>query len=123
VSTPLEAILEYYRVFSTLDVRAIVAHYCEPSTTIAPHGVLSAASRGALAESLAPIVKSLQARGYGRSEFVQPQITMLGQADALVRGIAIRFTAAGSELERIPISYLMHRIGTDWRIAVLLIEQ
>jgi ketosteroid isomerase-like protein len=119
----LEAIDEYYKAFSTLDVNAIVSYYCEPSMTIAPQGVLSAANRAALADVLAPIVQSLRAREYGRSEFVQPQVTMMGEADALVRGVAVRYTTAGPELERIPLSYLMHRTEAGWKIAVLVAER
>jgi ketosteroid isomerase-like protein len=120
--SPLESLLEYYRAFSTLDVSAFVSYFCEPSLTIARQGVFSAANRGTQADSFAPIVESLKARGYGRSEFVDAQITMLGETDALVRGVAVRYTAAGSELERIRLSYLMHRNDAGWRIAVLVAE-
>jgi hypothetical protein len=121
--TALETIVDYYHVFSTLDVDAIVSYFCEPSLTVAPQGVFSAASRGALAESMASLVQTLRAKGYGRSEFVNPQVTPLGEADALVRGVAVRYTAAGPELERVPLSYLMHRTEMGWRIAVLVAEK
>src|SRR5215467_9306777 len=107
----LEAVHEYYSVFSTLDMNAIVSCYCEPCMTIAPQGVSLAANHAMLADSLAPLVGGLKAKGYGRSEFVQPHVTMLGETDALVRGVAIRYTAEGPEMEQIPISYLMHRDG------------
>lgn len=119
----LETINEYYKAFGTLDVSEIVSYYCEPSLTIAPQGVLSAANRTALADVMAPLVRSLRAKGYGRSEFVEPQVTMMGEADALVRGVAVRYMTAGSELERIPFSYLMHRTEAGWKIAVLVVEQ
>jgi len=121
MQSALEAVQEYYSVFSTLDVNAIVSCYCEPCMTIAPLGVSSAANRAALADSLAPLIRGLRARGYGRSEFVQPQVTMLGETDALVRGVAIRYTAAGPEMERLPISYVMHRGEAGWKIAVLVV--
>jgi hypothetical protein len=117
----LEAIHEYYNAFSTLDLSAIVSHFCEPSMTIAPQGVFSAVNRAVLADSLAPLVGGLKAKGYGRSEFVQPQVTMLGETAALVRGVAVRYTAAGPEMERIPIGYLMHRGEAGWKIAVLVV--
>jgi hypothetical protein len=122
MASPLETILEYYRAFSTLDVSAIVLYFCEPSLTIARQGALSAANRGTLADSFAAIVQSLKAKGYGRSEFVEPQVTMLGETDALVRGVAVRYTAAGPELERVRLSYLMHRNEAGWKIAVLVAE-
>jgi hypothetical protein len=117
----LEAIRDYYNAFSTLDLRAIVTYFCEPSMTVAPTGVFSAANRAALADSLAPLVEGLRAKGYGRSEFVQPQVTSLGETAALVRGVAVRYTAAGPEMERIPIGYLMHRDEAGWKIAVLVV--
>ncbi len=108
MQSPLEAIHEYYKVFSTLDVNAIVSFYCEPTMSISPQGVLSSASHAALTDALAPLVHSLRAKSYGRSEFVDPNATMLGQTDALVRGVAVRYTTAGHELERVPLSYVMH---------------
>ena len=122
MQSALEAIHEYYRAFSTLDLSAIVSYFCEPSMTIATQGVFSAANRGTLADSLAPLVQSLRAKGYGRSEFVDAQVTMLGESDALVRGVAVRYTAAGPELERVRLSYLMHRSDVGWKIAVLVAE-
>ena len=122
MQSALDAIHEYYRAFSTLDLSAIVSYFCEQSMTIAGQGVFSAANRGTLADSLAPLVQSLRAKGYGRSEFVDAQVTMLGESDALVRGVAVRYTAAGPELERVRLSYLMHRSDVGWKIAVLVAE-
>jgi ketosteroid isomerase-like protein len=119
----LDAILEYYKVFSTLDVSAIVSYFCEPSMTIAPQAMFTAANRSALADSLAPLVHSLKAKGYGRSEYVQAEVTALGETAALVRGVAVRYTTAGSELERIPLTYLMRRTDAGWKIAVLVAER
>jgi ketosteroid isomerase-like protein len=121
MQSALEAIHEYYNAFSTLDVTAIVSYFCEPCLTIAQHAVSSAANRASLVDSLAPMVGGLKAKGYGRSEFVQPQVTMLGETAALVRGVAVRYTTAGPEMERIPISYLMHRGEAGWKIAALVV--
>src|SRR6476469_6939971 len=78
----LAAILDYYKVFSTLDVSAIVSYFCEPSMTIAPQAMFAAANRSALADSLAPLIHSLKAKGYGRSEYVQAEVTALGETAA-----------------------------------------
>jgi ketosteroid isomerase-like protein len=123
MQSALETIHEYYKAFSTLDAPLIVPYYCEPSMTVAPQGVLSAASHAALADSLAPFIKMLKSRGYGRSEFVEANVATLGEADALVRGVAVRYTAAGPELERVPLSYLMHLTKAGWKITVLVVEQ
>jgi hypothetical protein len=120
MQTPLEAIHEYYTVFSTLDLDAILSKYCEPCMIMAPQGVSLAENHAALAHSMAPLVGGLKARGYGHSEFVQPEVAMLGEGAALVRGVAVRYSAAGPELERVPLSYLMHRGEAGWKIAVLV---
>ena len=83
-------------------MNAIVSCYCEPCMTITPQGV-SSANRAVLAGSIAPLADGLKAKGYGRSEFVQPQVTALGESSALVREVAVRYTAAGPEMERAPI--------------------
>jgi ketosteroid isomerase-like protein len=119
---PLEAIYDYYKAFSTLDMSAIVSCYGEPSMTITPQGVSSAGNRATLAGMLAPLVDGLRAKGYGRSEFVQPHVTPLGRTAAIVRGVAVRYTAGGSEMERVNLSYLMRRDEAGWKIAVLLVE-
>src|SRR5262245_37175148 len=117
----LEAVHEYYKVFSRLDVKAIASYFSEPCLTIAPQGMSSAANRASLADSLAPLSGGLKAKGYGRSEFVQPTVTTLGASAALVQGVAVRYTTAGSEMERIPLNYLMHRDEAGWKIAVLVV--
>jgi hypothetical protein len=122
MQTALEAVHQYYRTFSTLDLAAITACYAEPSMTIAPQGILSAATRAVLANSLAPLVDGLRAKGYGRSEFVEPTVTTLGLTTALVRGVAVRYTTTDVEMERIPLAYLMRRTDAGWKIAVLVAE-
>ena len=117
----LEAIHEYYKVFSTLDLNAILSFYHQPSTFIGPPGVSTAPDRAALAALLGPMVEGLRAKGYGRSEFVDAQVTTLSDRAALVRGVAVRYAAGGPEMERIPIGYLMHRGAAGWKIAVLVV--
>jgi hypothetical protein len=121
MQSPLEVLHEYYRVFGTLDLSAIVCFYCEPCLSMSPQGVFSAATRADLAAAFRPFVEGLRARGYARSELVDPQITTLTDAAALVRGVAVRYAATSVETERIPISYLMHRTGAEWKIAVIIL--
>jgi len=121
MQSALDALQEYYRVFSTLDLSAIVSYYCEPCMSIGPQGVFSAGNRAGLASAFAPMVEGLRAKGYGRSEFVEAQVTSLGETDALVRGVAVRYTATGPEMERVPFSYLMHRTDAGWKIAVIVL--
>jgi ketosteroid isomerase-like protein len=54
MQSALEAIHEYYKAFSTLDLSAIASYYCEPSMTVAPQGVLSAENHAASRTRLLP---------------------------------------------------------------------
>ena len=118
--TALEAVHAYYATFSTLDLPAILSCYGEPCLLISPQGVVSAANHAALTGFLTPLIDGIRAKGYGRSEFVQPHVTTLGESDALVQGVAVRFTPAGSEIERVAFGYLMHRSDGGWKIVTLV---
>jgi ketosteroid isomerase-like protein len=121
MQSPLEALNEYYKTFSTLDLNAIVSHFSEPCMSIGPQGVFSAGNRAGLANAFRPFVDGLKAKGYARSEFVEAQVTTLGDTAALVRGVAVRYKLDESELERVPISYLMHRSADGWKIATMVL--
>src|SRR3954454_17569712 len=100
----LESLHEYYRAFSSLELNAIVPHFCEPCMSIGPQGTFSAGRRTELANAFAPFIESLRAKGYGRSEFIDAQVTMLSETVALVQGVAVRYLADGPEMERVRIS-------------------
>ena len=116
----LEAVYEYYRVFSTLDLAAIAECFCEPCMSVSAAGVITAPNRTELIAAFTPMIEGLKTRGYGRSEFAEAEVTPLGQGAALVRGVAIRYLASGPELERVPIAYLMHRTEAGWKIASMV---
>ena len=122
MKSPLEALHEYYATFSTLDLTAIASHFTEPCGSMSPQGVFSVLTRAEFEKALAPMIDSLKAKGYGRSEFDSGQVIDLGPAAALVKGVAVRYTAAGPELERVPISYLLHRSGDEWKIAMMVLH-
>ena len=98
-----------------------MSHFSEPCMSIGPQGVFSAGNREALATALRPFIDSLKAKGYARSEFVEAEVTTLDDTAALVRGVAVRYKLDESELERIPISYLMHRSADCWKIAAMVL--
>jgi len=118
--TALEAVHAYYATFSTLELPAILSCFGEPCLIISPQGVVSAANHAALTGFLTPMIDALRAKGFGRSEFVEPHVTTLGESDALVLGVAVRYTTAGSEMERLTFGYLMHRSDGGWKIATLV---
>jgi hypothetical protein len=96
MQSPLEALYEYYKTFSTLDLNSIVLHFSEPCMSISSQGVFSADNRAGLAKAFGPLVDGLKAKSYGRSEFVEAQVTTLGETAALVRGVAVRYITSST---------------------------
>ena len=119
VSQTLE---EYYRAFSTLNIREILPFLHEPALLIGPLGVIPLPTASAIEPIFGPVMDSLRARGYTRSELDSPEVRMLGGESALAIGIAIRYGADGVEMERAGISYLLRKTEDIWKIAVMVLH-
>ena len=118
----IRVLTDYYTAFSTLDVQAFLPHYHEPSLLIGPQGVLAAPTRAVVATAFAPAIESLRARGFGRSELSLRQSKMLSGTAALVTGVAIRYKVDGQELERVGVTYVLHKNDAGWKIAVVVLH-
>lgn len=116
---PLGAIHDYYKAFSTLELNACVPFFTLPCMFIGRRGTFAVANREDLARVLGPAIEALRSKDYQRSEFLEPQLTTLTESTVLARGVAVRYRASGTELERVPISYLVHQTGEAWKIAVV----
>ena len=111
---------DYYKAFSTLNVPAILPYYHEPSLLIGPGGVAAAPTHAALAAFFAPALDALRARGYGRSELSGMEVRVLSATAIMVGGTAIRYETEGMEMERVGVTYLLHKAESGWKIAVLV---
>jgi hypothetical protein len=109
----------YYKAFSTLDLNACAPFFTLPCMFVGFEGTFAVANREDLGRVLGPVIEALRTTDYQRSEFLEPQITTLTAATALVRGVAVRYRKSGTELERVPVSYLVHQSGAAWKIAVV----
>ena len=119
----LIAIHDYYKAFSSLSLDACAPFFALPCMFIGLRGTFAVASREDLIRVLGPTLEALKTKDYRRSEFIEPQLTALTENTVLARGVAVRYRASGTELERVPISYLMHRDGAAWKIAVVASAQ
>jgi hypothetical protein len=117
----IQVLRDYYAAFSTLNVQAFLRFFHEPSLLIGP-GVVSAPTHAVLTTAFASAIEDLRARGFGRSELNVREVKMLSETGALVTGVAIRFKADGQELERVGVTYVLHKTDTDWKIAVLVLH-
>ena len=115
----LAAIHDYYKAFSTLELDDCVPYFTRPCMFIGLGGTFAVANRDDLAKVLGPIIETLRTKDYQRSEFIEPQLTKITENTVLARGAAVRYRASGTELERVPVSYLVHQTGDAWKIAVV----
>ena len=113
---------DYYRAFSTLDLQAVLPYFHEPSLLMGPQAVFAAPTRAELATALAPVIESLRAREFGRSELNLRDVQVLSATTTLVRGVALRYKLDGQELERIGVTYILQKAETAWKIAVLILH-
>ncbi len=111
----------YYTAFSRLDMSAVLQYFSEPALFIGPAGVFSLATSQAVATAFAPVMDSLRARGYSRSELKVRNIELLGSSSASVTGVAIRY-AGERELEQVGITYVLNRTEAAWKIAVMVLH-
>lgn len=115
-----QVLADYYRAFSTLEITAILGYFNEPFLFIGPAGVFSLPTTDAMVGAFAPVMEELRGRGYSRSELEIGDLSLLGPASALVTGVALRYRQDGGELERVGITYVLHRTGDEWKIAVIV---
>jgi hypothetical protein len=118
----IQVLTDYYAAFSTLNVHAFLPYFHEPSMLIGPQGILPAPTHADLATVFTPAVDNLRARGFGRSELSARQTKTLSDTAGLVIGTAIRYKTDGQELERVGVTYVMHKNDTGWKIAVLILH-
>ena len=59
----------------------------------------------------------LRAKGYGRSELELAYVKSLSSSAALIGGVAVRYTADGQQLERVGVTYVLHKTETGWNFA------
>ena len=102
-----------------MELDACLPFFTQPCMFIGLRGTFAVANREDLTKVLGPTIEALKTKDYQRSEFLEPQLTALTENTALVRGVAVRYRASGTELERVPVSYLMHHTGAAWKIAVV----
>ena len=117
-----QVLADYYSAFSTLEVRAILPYFHEPALLIGPQGVFAATTSAALTAAFKPAMEGLRAREFGRSELSVQHVKSLSATATLVTGLALRYKLDGQELERVGVTYVLHKAETRWKIAVLIIH-
>lgn len=111
---------DYYKVFSTLNLQAILPYYHQPCLLISPQGVVSAPTGAEVAAAFTPFIEGLRAKGYSRSELSKLKVLRLSATAALATGVAVRYKSDGQELDRAGVTYLLQKSDGGWKFAVVV---
>ncbi|MBV8214497.1 MAG: hypothetical protein JOZ08_14885 [Verrucomicrobia bacterium] len=117
-----QVIADYYRDFSTLNVRTILPYFNEPSLLVGPQGVIPIPNHAALVFVFGPVMEGLRGKGYGRSEFELDYAKSLSSSAALIAGVAVRHDTAGQQLERVGITYVLHKTESGWKFVTVILH-
>jgi ketosteroid isomerase-like protein len=118
----IRVLADYYAAFSTLDIQAVLPYFHEPSMLIGPQGMFAAPTYAVLTTAFTTAMEGLRARGFGRSELSVRNVQSLSATTTLVTGVAVRYKADGQELERVGVTYVLQKVDTHWKIAVLIVH-
>jgi len=113
---------EYYAAFSTLNIQVILPYFHQPALLIGPPGVIALPTPAAVLPIFTPVMQNLRTRGYGRSELDQRKVKLLSAKSALATGIAVRYKSDGQELERVGVTYMLHKTDDTWKFAVMVLH-
>jgi hypothetical protein len=118
-----QVLTEYYRAFSTLTVQSILRYFHQPALLIGPSGVIALPTAEAVVPIFGPVMENLRQRKYLRSEFSLQQLRLLSATSALAIGVAIRYQTDGQEMERVGLTYLLHKDDSGWKFAVMALHE
>jgi hypothetical protein len=67
-------------------------------------------------------MENLRRRQYGQSELKLQQLKLLSATSALAMVVAIWLKTDGQELERVGVTYLLHKTESGWKFAVVVLH-
>jgi hypothetical protein len=117
-----QIISDYYKAFSTLTVQSILGYFHQPALLIGTSGVIALPTPDSVIPIFGAVMESLRQREYLRSEFSLRQLRLLSATSALAMGVAIRYKNDGQEMERVGITYLLHKGDGGWKFAVMALH-
>ena len=118
----VQALADYYKAFSTLDAQAVRPYFHEPSQLVSPAGVVPTPTRAAVATAFQPVMETLRARGFAKSELTNLHLKRLSATTVIAGGVAVRRKTDGHELDRAGVVYLLQKVNAAWHIATVVIH-
>jgi ketosteroid isomerase-like protein len=116
----VRVLADYQSAFSGHDPQGAQLYYDEPCMFVEAQRAVVLASRTEIEAFLASTMKSLEARGWSHSEWVEVNVKQLSDGVALVSTVAVRHMTDGEELERVGATYAFRKTDSGWKIAMAI---
>jgi hypothetical protein len=69
-----------------------------------------------------PVMEGLRGKGFGRSELELGYVKSLSSSVALIGGVAVRYKTDGQQMERVGITYVLHKGEDGWKFATVILH-
>jgi NTF2-like protein (DUF6841) len=118
---------EYLSVFAACgrgerDTASLLGYYGVPCLFTTDDGSFAVTSDEQVVATLQQQVDGMRAAGYGHSEILDPQVTVLNSTAALYRVTLSRRRSDGDEISRLTATYLITDGPAGRRISVLAVH-
>lgn len=116
-----QALNDYASAFHSFDAQRVLRYYHEPLMLITAAAVRAMATRADIEAWMNEFWARLKERGYARgSEFSPLHVKQVSAGVAVASAQFVRYKADGQELERIGVTYVLHKAGDGWKIVVIV---
>jgi ketosteroid isomerase-like protein len=113
-----QALQAYEQAWSRHDAHAVADFYNEPAMRVSKGGPVIRATRAEQETFFDGYLRAIVGRGFERSEWESLDARLLDVQTALASGVAIRYRADGSVLERVAVTYQLWHTDNGWKIFV-----
>jgi hypothetical protein len=104
------------------DTTALLAYYGVPLLLATDDGFFALTSGDQVVAAVQQQVDGMRAAGYGRSEILDSEVTVLNSTSALYRGTFSRQRNDGGQISRLTATYLVTDGPTGRRISALAVH-
>ena len=115
-----QVVVDYFRDFSNLDLKAIVSYFHLPCTFIVPQEVFVFPSASEVEGFWGPRFTDLKAQRFGHTERAAGNVRALNDDTAIASSLAVRYSEDGVELERRGATFILRKNGGEWKIVSLV---
>ena len=111
-----ETLQAYEQAWSRHDAHAVAGFYFEPAMRVSKAGPVVRPTQADQETFFDGYLRGFVGRGYDRSEWESLEVRLLDAQTGLASGVAVRYRADGSVLERIAVTYSLWSTDKGWKI-------